>query len=129
MNTTYLLITLIVLALAIWSVVKSIDNESPWLVIAILLSFGFSGLFVSSFAGSTGYPTTSLAPPDRIEHTAYRVVVTSFGAEQTYTDAYTVANVASITQVRRTVQHNAWGIELEKPYQPTYELVFKGATP
>ncbi len=128
MNPTYLLITLLVICFATFSTWRAFASTyEGWVTVSAVACVATIFVVLFSFLADLGSVTVSVGAPARIEHTPYRVITTAFGEEQVWTDAFTVVNVDRITGIKRTVKHNAWGVELSKPFGPTYELVFKEA--
>jgi hypothetical protein len=127
MNTTYLLLTLIVIAIAVGGWIVAIyssynsTTETVGVATGIIGSIVSLALVLASFGGN-GTPTTDETTSFSLERTPYRVILKAFDREVTFTDAFTVANADRIERVRRTTQHNAWGLEVGNP---TIAAVFK----
>ncbi len=117
MNTTYLLITLAICLITAfgWYMVHRHGQYSDWAIFAFVTSI-VSGIMLMLSLFGCGITKVVFSPPARIESTPYRVIVVAFGQESVFTDAYTVANVDRIAQVRQTTQRNAWGWEIQSSY-------------
>ncbi len=77
----------------------------------ILGGFVTMGGLVASFSGDSRKAPHIYTETPRIEITPYRVIVTAFGQETVFTDAYTVANASRLDKAQKTIPLDSWGNE------------------
>lgn len=113
MNTTYLLVMLIV-AVATFFVFKKAENNDGLLFLGIIGTFASIAMFIASFAADFGSETQTEITDFAKEKSAYCLIVHAAGKEWQFKDAHTVNDSDKIEKFILVKKHNVWGVLLEQ---------------